>query len=171
VRVGLKKCRACRAQFTVRMNTIFEDSHVELHIWLQAMALMSSSKKGVSANQLHRTLGITLKTAWFLAHRIRMAMAPGGALPPMGGEGKVVEVDETYHGRTFFAVHRNRGRIDSLIINNIAHRSRPDIRARLGVTSESSFDNSRRIQTSGSGGAEARAESVARTARAARASA
>ena len=66
-------------------------------------------------------------------------------------------VDETYHGRTFFAVHRNRGRIDSLIINNIAHRSRPDARARLGVTGESSFDNSRVIQTSGSGGAEARA--------------
>jgi hypothetical protein len=99
VRIGLKKCRACRAQFTVRMNTIFEDSHIPLHLWLQAMALMSSSKKGISANQMHRTLGITLKTAWFLEHRIRMAMAPSTKLPPMGGAGKIVEIDETYHGK------------------------------------------------------------------------
>jgi transposase-like protein len=98
-RFGLKKCRACRAQFTVRMGTVFESSHIELHLWLQAVALMAASKKGVSANQLHRTLGCTLKTAWFLAHRIRLAMAPGGKLPPMGGEGKVVEIDETYQGR------------------------------------------------------------------------
>jgi transposase-like protein len=94
-RHGLKKCRACRAQFTVRVKTVFESSHVPLHIWLQAVALMLSSKKGVSANQLHRTLSVTLKTAWFLAHRIRMAIAPGGALPPLGGEGKIVEADET----------------------------------------------------------------------------
>ena len=99
-RLGLKKCRACRAQFTVRIGTIFEESRAPLHLWLQAIALMAASKKGVSANQLHRTLGVTLKTAWFMAHRIRMAMAPrAGALPPMGGEGRVVEVDETYHGK------------------------------------------------------------------------
>ncbi len=100
VRLGLKKCRACRAQFTVRVGTIFEDSHAPLHLWLQAIALMAASKKGISSNQLHRTLGVTLKTAWFMSHRIRMAMAPrAGSLPPMGGEGKVVEVDETYHGK------------------------------------------------------------------------
>ena len=81
------------------MNTIFEDSHIELHLWLQAMALMASSKKGISANQMHRTLGCTLKTAWFLEHRIRMAMAPGRTAGPLGGAGKVVEVDETYHGK------------------------------------------------------------------------
>lgn len=99
-RLGLKKCRACRAQFTVRIGTIFEESRAPLHLWLQAIALMAASKKGISANQLHRTLGVTLKTAWFMAHRIRMAMAPAaGSLPPMGGVGKVVEVDETYHGR------------------------------------------------------------------------
>lgn len=98
-RLGLKKCRACRGQFTVRMGTVFEESRAPLHLWLQAIALMAASKKGVSANQLHRTLGVTLKTAWFMAHRIRMAMAPLGPLPPMGGEGKVVEVDETYHGK------------------------------------------------------------------------
>lgn len=98
-RLGLKKCRACRAQFTVRIGTIFEESHTPLHLWLQAIALLAASKKGISANQLHRTLGVTLKTAWFLAHRIRMAMAPGGKLPPLGGASKVVEVDETYHGK------------------------------------------------------------------------
>ncbi|MGH6949960.1 MAG: IS1595 family transposase [Vitreimonas sp.] len=99
VRHGLKKCRACRAQFTVRIGTIFEDSHAPLHLWLQAIALLAASKKGISSNQLHRTLGVTLKTAWFMSHRIRMAMAPGGKLPPLGGEGRVVEIDETYHGR------------------------------------------------------------------------
>ena len=98
-RLGLKKCRACRAQFTVRIGTIFEESRVPLHLWLQAIALLAASKKGISSNQLARTLGVQLKTAWFMSHRIRMAMAPGGNLPPMGGEGRVVEVDETYHGK------------------------------------------------------------------------
>ena len=70
-RHGLKKCKDCGKQLTVRMGTIFESSHVELHLWLQAIYLMTSSKKGISANQLHRTLGVTLKTAWFLGHRIR----------------------------------------------------------------------------------------------------
>lgn len=99
IRVGVKKCRACQVQFTVRVGTIFEDSRAPMHVWLQAIALLASSKKGISSNQLHRTLGVTLKTAWFMSHRIRMAMASGGKLPPMGGVGKVVEVDETYHGR------------------------------------------------------------------------
>lgn len=98
VRLGLKKCRACRAQFTVRMGTIFEDSHAPLHLWLQAIALLASSKKGISSNQLHRTLGVTLKTAWHMSHRIRLAMATSNKTP-MGGAGRVVEIDETYHGR------------------------------------------------------------------------
>jgi transposase-like protein len=89
---GLWKCYACRQQFTVRKGTIFEESRLELTLWFQATFLMCSSKKGVSANQLHRTLGITLKTAWFLAHRLREAMRDG-ELPPMGGEGKYVEAD------------------------------------------------------------------------------
>ena len=96
-RLGLKKCRACRSQFTVRIGTIFEDSHAPLHIWLQAIALLASSKKGISSNQLHRTLGVTLKTAWHMSHRIRLAMATK-ASTPMGGAGRVVEIDETYHG-------------------------------------------------------------------------
>lgn len=97
-RLGLKKCRACRAQFTLRINTIFEDSHAPLHLWLQAIALLTSSKKGISSNQLHRTLGVTLKTAWHMSHRIRLAMATK-ATTPMGGEGRVVAIDETYQGR------------------------------------------------------------------------
>lgn len=100
VRLGLKKCRACRAQFTLRVGTIFEDSHAPLHLWLQAIALMAASKKGISSNQLSRVLGVQLKTAWHMSHRIRLAMAPkAGSLPPMGGAGKVVEIDETYHGK------------------------------------------------------------------------
>lgn len=97
-RIGVYKCYDCRKPFTVKVGTIFEDSHVKLNIWLQAMYLMASSKKGISSNQLHRTLGVTLKTAWFMSHRIREAMAPGGNLPPLGGEGMTVEVDETYLG-------------------------------------------------------------------------
>jgi transposase-like protein len=95
---GLWKCYACRKQFTVRKGTIFEESRLELHLWFQAAHLMCSSKKGVSANQLHRTLGVTLKTAWFLAHRLREAMAEG-ALNPFGQTGGAVEADETYIGR------------------------------------------------------------------------
>jgi transposase-like protein len=98
-RIGVYKCYACRKPFTVKVGTIFEGSHVKLHIWLQAMHIMASSKKGFSSNQFARVLGVDIKTAWFMSHRIRLAMAPGGAMPPMGGEGKVVEVDETYHGK------------------------------------------------------------------------
>ncbi len=98
-RIGVHKCYACRKPFTVKVGTVFESSHVPLHLWLQAMHLMCSSKKGISANQLHRTLGVTLKSAWFMAHRIRYAMTTDGLLPPMGGEGAVVEVDETFIGQ------------------------------------------------------------------------
>jgi transposase-like protein len=98
VRLGLKKCGQCRGQFTVRKNTVFESSHVPLHIWFQAAFLMCSSKKGISSNQLHRTLGVTLKTAWFMSHRLREAMREGKLPYPLGGEGKFVESDETYVG-------------------------------------------------------------------------
>jgi transposase-like protein len=94
-RIGVYKCYACRKPFSVKVGTVFESSHIPMHIWLQAMALMSSSKKGFSTNQLHRTLGIGLKAAWFMSHRIREAMRDG-ALAPMGGAGGIVEADETY---------------------------------------------------------------------------
>src|SRR3954468_4522656 len=94
-RIGAYKCYQCRKPFTVKVGTIFEASHVPLRFWLQAMFLMASSKKGISANQLHRTLGVTLKTAWFMAHRIREAMRSGD-LSPFGTGGTTVEVDETF---------------------------------------------------------------------------
>jgi transposase-like protein len=93
-RIGAYKCYQCRSKFTVKVGTVFEDSHVPLNIWLQAVALLTASKKGISSNQLHRTLGVTLKTAWFMSHRIREAMRDG-SLRPMGGGG-IVEADETY---------------------------------------------------------------------------
>jgi transposase-like protein len=97
-RIGTYKCYACRKPFTVKVGTIFESSHVPLNKWLQAMYLMASSKKGISSNQLHRTLGVTLKTAWFMAHRIREAMRSRD-FTPMGGGGGMVEADETFIGR------------------------------------------------------------------------
>lgn len=97
-RIGVYKCYDCRKPFTVKVGTIFEASHVKLHLWLQAIFLMASSKKGISSNQLHRTLGVTLKTAWFMSHRIREAMREGG-LGPLGGAGQTVEADETYFGK------------------------------------------------------------------------
>src|ERR1700676_3773187 len=96
-RPGLYKCYRCRKPFTVRMGTLFESSHLPLHLWLQAMHLLCSSKKGISTQQLHRTLGVTLKSAWFLSHRIREAMKTLH-LEPMGGVGLTVEADETFIG-------------------------------------------------------------------------
>ena len=95
IRFGLKRCGQCKGQFTVRMGTIFEESKLPMTKWLQAIFLMCSSKKGVSAHQLHRTLEVTYKTAWFLAHRIRAAMVSGD-LSPFGMGGTTVEVDETF---------------------------------------------------------------------------
>jgi transposase-like protein len=97
---GLWKCYACRKQLTVRIGTIFEDSHAPLHIWLQAIYMMCASKKGISTRQLQRTLCVGMKTAWFLGMRIREAMkARGSIFPTMGGSGVSVEADETYIGR------------------------------------------------------------------------
>lgn len=98
-RDGLLFCNACRKQYTVTVGTVFERSKVPLHTWLYANHLLCSSKKGISSHQLARMLGVTYKTAWFMAHRIREAMKPAGNVPPLGGEGKTVEVDETYIGR------------------------------------------------------------------------
>ena len=97
-RIGTYKCYQCRKPFTVKVGTIFESSHVPMHIWLQAIFLMCASKKGISSNQLHRTLGVTLKTAWFMSHRIREAMRTDGNFD-FGSGGGVVEADETFIGR------------------------------------------------------------------------
>ena len=100
-RPGLYKCYQCRKPFTVRMGTVFESSHVPLRLWLQAMHLICASKKGISTRQLQRMLGVGLKTAWFLGHRIREAMKESRDIftPRMGGEGQTVEADETFVGR------------------------------------------------------------------------
>jgi transposase-like protein len=97
-RFGLYKCYQCRKQFRATVGTVFEKSHVPMTLWLQAMYLLASSKKGISSNQLHRALGVSLKTAWFISHRLRLAMAAVG-LEPLSGEGATVEADETYVGR------------------------------------------------------------------------
>ena len=98
VRHGLKKCGECRKQFTVKVGTVFEHARLPLTKMLQAVHLMVSSKKGISAHQLHRVLEITYKSAWFLSHRIREAMRSGDLAQPFGSNGGAVEVDETYIG-------------------------------------------------------------------------
>jgi transposase-like protein len=95
-RLGLRKCYACRKPFTVKLGTIFEDSHAPMRYWLQAIFLMCSSKKGVSTRQLQRTLGVGMKTARFMGYRIRDTMAPESNSGPMGGPGMTVEANETY---------------------------------------------------------------------------
>lgn len=98
-RPGLMKCKDCREQFSVTVGTVFERSKIALNVWLQAVFLLCSSKKGMSSHQLHRMLGVTYKTAWFMTHRIREAMtSTGGGL--LGSGGQPVEVDETYWGHT-----------------------------------------------------------------------
>jgi transposase-like protein len=107
-RAGLYFCNACRKQYTVTVGTVYERSKVGLSKWLLATYLLSSSKKGMSAHQIHRMLGVTYKTAWFMCHRIREAMIdsnPG----PMGGKGKVVEADETYIGSSGYEFHNDKG--------------------------------------------------------------
>lgn len=108
-RPGVWQCNACREQFTVTVGTVFERSKVPLNKWLLATYLMSSSKKGVSAHQLHRTLGVTYKTAWFMAHRIREAMTPSDT-GPFGRGGATVEADETFLGTDTDAPKNSKGR-------------------------------------------------------------
>jgi transposase-like protein len=98
-RAGLYYCNTCKGQFTVTVGSIFERSHVPLNKWLLAFHLMAASKKGMSAHQLHRMLGVTYKTAWFMAHRIREAMK-NDSPDPIGGKGKIVEADETFYGNS-----------------------------------------------------------------------
>lgn len=132
-RMGTYKCYACRKPFTVKIGTIFESSHVKLHLWLQAIFLIASSKKGISSNQLHRTLGVTLKTAWFMSHRIREAMR-SGTLGQFGGGGGPVEVDETFIGiepgdkkrrglthkmKVLSLIDRNSGQSRSFVVDDV----------------------------------------------------
>jgi transposase-like protein len=120
-RAGLKKCGECRQQFTVKVGTVFEHGRMPLNKMLQAAYLMTSSKKGISAHQLHRVLEITYKSAWFLAHRIREAMRVGD-LAPFGGEGGVVEVDETYFGRKEGVAKAPKGHWHKVPVLSLVHR-------------------------------------------------
>jgi transposase-like protein len=132
-RIGVYKCYDCRKPFTVKVGTIFESSHIKLNIWLQAIFLIASSKKGISSNQLHRTMGITLKSAWFMSHRIREAMRSGN-FAPFGSEGGPVEIDETYIGRdhskpvqrggshkfkVLSLIDRESGQARSMVVDNV----------------------------------------------------
>jgi transposase-like protein len=129
IRNGIVQCNGCRQQFTVTVGTVFSDSKVPLNKWLLAVHLLTSSKKGISSHQLSRNLGVSYKTAWFMAHRIREAMIPDDN-GPMGSDGGVVEADETFIGRipgnSRMAIHnmnkvvslveRNTGRATSMVV-------------------------------------------------------
>jgi transposase-like protein len=152
-RPGLYFCNECQGQFTVTVGTVFERSKIPLTKWWLATHLLNSSKKGISAHQMHRLLGVTYKTAWFMMHRIREAMRTDG-LEPMGGNGKIVEADETYFGRvqtlkparrnkktanrrpilalverggkvrTFHIPSADKGSVQKIVTENISHESR-----------------------------------------------
>ncbi len=134
-RIGAYKCYQCRKPFTVKIGTIFESSHVALNVWLQAMYLIAGSKKGISSNQLHRTLGVTLKTAWFMSHRIREAMKSNNT-DVFGTGGGIVEADETFIGtepgavkrasfyhkmKVLALVDRSTGRSRAMVIDHVSY--------------------------------------------------
>lgn len=155
-RHGLYKCAACRSQFTVRVGTIFEESKLPLHLWLQAIHLICSSKKGISSNQLARVLEITVKSGWFLSHRIRKAMHSDD-LTPFGGNGTPVEVDETFIGndrtikpkgvkkgggyyhkhKVLSLVDRESGQVRSMVVDSLkADDLAPIVRANVATEAQ-----------------------------------
>lgn len=127
-RPGVWRCHepSCRKDFSVTTKTVMESSHIKLHIWLQAFALLTASKKGISSHQLHRSLKITYKSAWFLTMRIREAMRSGG-LAPMGGPDGIVEADETYFGKPETARVSPRREKEGRPYKNKVRNSRPII--------------------------------------------
>lgn len=137
-RIGTYKCYQCRKLFTVKIGTIFESSHIPMRFWLQAIALMTSSKKGISSNQLHRILGITLKSAWFMTHRIREAMQSGG-LEPLGGAGKIVESDETFVGKKL-GFKRQGGAVHKMKVHSLVERGGAVRSVRVPMLSRSGLE-------------------------------
>jgi len=136
-RRGVYKCYGCRSPFSVKVGTVFEASHLPLRVWLQGFALLCASKKGISSNQLHRTLGISIKAAWFMSHRLREAMKPSAAAM-FGSGGKIVESDETFLGRlkgqpkrrafhhkmkVLTLIERDSGQARSVVIDNVKHKT------------------------------------------------
>jgi transposase-like protein len=157
-RAGLWRCGHCKRQFTVKIGTVFESAHIPLHKMLQAVYLLTSSKKGFSAHQLHRILGVTYKSAWFLAHRIREAMRSGD-LAPFGGDGGAVEVDETFIGRkkgrpirhgyehkhkVLALVDRRTGKARSMVVDNLSTKTvAPIVRANVAKEARLMTDEAR----------------------------
>ena len=156
-RIGVYKCYACRKPFTVKVGTIFEKSHIPMHIWLQAMHLMCSSKKDFSANQFCRVLGVDFKTGWFIGHRIREAMSEDGSSGPLGGESMFVEADETSIGgraknraykapapkKAVVALVERNGRVRSRHVPEVnAANLRPILEAEINIASHFRTDES-----------------------------
>lgn len=127
-RAGVYKCYQCRKPFTVKVGTVFEDSKIPMTVWLQAIFLIASSKKGMSSNQLHRMLGVTLKTAWFLSHRVREAMRSGDLLP-MGSDGGPVEADEVYLGYKRGAEPQRGGHAHRMGVLSLVERNTGKVRS------------------------------------------
>lgn len=138
-RLGVRQCNECRKPFTVKIGTIFKSSHVPLRHWLQAIHFMTASKKGISSNQLHRTLGVTLKTAWFMSQRIRAAMQTVGNAP-MGGPGSIVEADETFIGRVEGVPKQRSGSAHKNVVLTLVER---------GGLARSHIDSTRRVDVEG----------------------
>ena len=157
-RTGLWRCGHCKRQFTVKIGTVFESAHIPLHKMLQAVYLLTSSKKGFSAHQLHRVLGITYKSAWFLAHRVREAMRSGD-LAPFGSTGGMVEVDETFIGRkkgrpvrhgyehkhkVLALIDRETGKARSMVVDNLNTKTvAPIVRANVAKEARLMTDEAR----------------------------
>ncbi len=125
VREGVYKCKGCGKQFTVTVNTIFEDSHIPLHKWMMAIHLMNASKKGMSAHQIHRMLGLGYRAAWFMCHRIRYAMNAGPDAPKLNG---TIEADETYvggkvRGKGCYVARQKKAPVVTLVERNGKARS------------------------------------------------
>src|SRR5215213_2727320 len=127
-REGLYQCNSCREQFTVTVGTVFERSKVPLNKWLLCNHLLVSSKKGISAHQIHRMLGVTYKTAWFMCHRLREAMKDDGS--PLGGPGKVAKkkkvvslVERDGRARSFHVASIHHNNIRAALVTNVDRRS------------------------------------------------
>jgi transposase-like protein len=162
-RQGLYKCYACRRPFTVRMGTIFESSHLPLHLWLQIIHLMCASKKGISTHQIQRMLRCSMKTAWFLGHRIRESMREVRDMftSPMGGAGRTIEADETYVGRkaesrayeapapkqAVFALVERQGRVRSFHVPTVTARMLHPLIGRHAHRDSRFFSDESRIYT------------------------
>ncbi len=161
-RKGLYKCNECRKQFTVTVGTLFERSKIALNVWLLAVYLLCSSKKGMSSHQLHRTLGVTYKTAWFMTHRIREAMSSPIFTRKLGGKDVTVEVDETFwgnkgkqrkgatgyaHKEKIFSLVERKGEIRSFHVPSVrATTLRPIMREQISEESNVITDEMRSYQ-------------------------